>query len=124
VQSTAPTSSGGNPAVRRSSRKCSLKIAENVELALAVRADARIDHHGAVARAQHERLEVDDHASGGGREVRREPAELLHVFGRRSRQQHGHVVMELVHLDDAGHFDVADAPVLDGVRRHERLASI
>src|ERR1700733_10851984 len=91
--------------------KCVLHVAEHVELALPVVADAGVDHHGAALRAQHEALEGDDHAAVGRGEVRHQPPELLHELRRGVGEQHGDVIFEAIDFDDARDIDVAHSPV-------------
>src|SRR5262249_43696779 len=90
-----------------------LDVAEHVVFPLSVRSDARVYHDVPPARAQHEGLEGDLHEPCGRGEVRPEPGELPHEFGRFVLEQHGDVVLEGVHFDDAGDLDVADLPMSD-----------
>ena len=50
--------------------------------------------------------------------MRQQPRELLHELRRRAWQQHRHVILERVDLDDPRNIDLADPPVPDVLHSH------
>src|SRR6478735_7860870 len=98
--------------------KSGLHVGEHRELTLPVVADAGVDHGHAALRAQHETLEGDDNLPLRCREMRLQPAELLHEFRGFIRQQHADIVFPAVDLDDTGDVHVAYLPVPDVFRCH------
>src|SRR5688572_30372672 len=91
-------------------QKVAAHVREDVELALAVGADASVEHDSVLARAHHETLERDDHLALRRRVVGLQPRIREHGLRRRVRQQQRDVVFPGVDLDDARDLDVADLP--------------
>ncbi len=106
------------PGGREVLEKRRLQVAEHVVFTLPVGTDTGVDHDVAAARAQHERLEREQHPAVGSRKSRRQPWVALQQLGLGPRQQHGDIVLESIDLDDARHFDIANLPVSDVLGRH------
>ncbi len=94
------------------------QVREDVVFALAVIADAGVDHDPPAPGGHDEGLEVHPHAPIGRGVMGREPVVTQQQLRLGVLEQHPDVVLEVVKLDDADDLHIADTPALDVFRRH------